>query len=144
MNIIIYARTFAERSVEQQLEACHTFADENGHTIVGEYVEKILSSDAVQRPIFQRMVKDSKKKSIESVLVYHPDIISQDRYERALYKHFLSRNDVTVMSATESVNADANNAMTEAMLEEMAAQYGFTGKQGKSLEELLKSKYDGL
>ena len=43
MNAVIYARYSShnqtEQSIEGQLQICHEFAQRNGYTIVGEYID---------------------------------------------------------------------------------------------------------
>ena len=46
-NAVIYARFSShnqtEQSIEGQLKVCHEFAQKNGYTIVGEYIDRAIS-----------------------------------------------------------------------------------------------------
>ncbi len=74
VNIVIYARyssrSQTEQSIEGQLQICYEFAKNNGHTVIGEYIDRAQSGTTDSRAEFQRMISDSDKHSFEGVLVY--------------------------------------------------------------------------
>lgn len=74
MNAVIYARYSShnqtEQSIEGQLQICHEFAQRNGYTIVGEYIDRAISGTTDARPDFLRMIEDSAKKGFQFVIVY--------------------------------------------------------------------------
>ena len=65
MNVVVYARYSSdsqrEESIEGQLRECREYADRNGMTVVGSYIDRALSAKTADRPEFQRMIKDSAK-----------------------------------------------------------------------------------
>ena len=65
MNIVIYARfsshSQTEQSIEGQLKVCYQYAEQNNHTVVGEYIDRAYSGKTDDRPDFQRMIADSDK-----------------------------------------------------------------------------------
>ena len=73
MNAVIYARYSSdsqrEESIEGQLRECREYAERNNMTIVGTYIDRALSAKTVDRPEFQRMIKDSAKELFKIVLV---------------------------------------------------------------------------
>ena len=91
MNAVIYARYSSdsqrEESIEGQLRECGQYAQRNGITVVGSYIDRALSAKTADRPEFQRMIKDSAKGLFEIVLVWKLDRFSRDRYDSAHYKH---------------------------------------------------------
>ena len=91
MNAVIYARYSSdsqrEESIEGQLRECGEYAQRNGITVVGSYIDRALSAKTADRPEFQRMIKDSAKGLFEIVLVWKLDRFSRDRYDSAHYKH---------------------------------------------------------
>lgn len=72
MKGVIYARYSSdnqrEESIEGQLRECIEFAEKNGITILGNYIDRALSAKTDNRPEFQRMIKDSGKKMLISFL----------------------------------------------------------------------------
>ena len=87
MNAVIYARYSSdsqrEESIEGQLRECREYAERNNMTIVGTYIDRALSAKTADRPVFQRMIKDSSKELFEIVLVWKLNRFSRDRYDSA-------------------------------------------------------------
>ena len=58
MNIVIYARysshSQTEQSIEGQLQTCYDYAKNNGHTVIGEYIDRAQSGTSDSRAEFQR------------------------------------------------------------------------------------------
>ena len=65
MTAVIYARYSSdsqrEASIEGQLRDCKDYAEKNGITVVGTYIDRAYSAKTDDRPDFQRMIKDSAK-----------------------------------------------------------------------------------
>ena len=118
MKAVIYARYSSdnqrEESIDGQLRECKKFAEYNGITIVGEYID---------RPEFQRMIKDSYKAVFDTVIVWKLDRFARNRYDSARYKALLKKNGVRVISATEKISEDASGILLESLLEGYAEYY---------------------
>ena len=127
MNAVIYARYSSdsqrEESIEGQLRECSDYAERNGMTIVGSYIDRALSAKTADRPEFQHMIKDSAKRLFEIVLVWKLDRFSRDRYDSAHYKHILKKNGVKVVSAKEHISDGPEGIILESMLEGYAEFY---------------------
>lgn len=127
MNAVIYARYSSdsqrEESIEGQLRECGEYAQHNGITVVGSYIDRALSAKTADRPEFQRMIKDSAKGLFEIVLVWKLDRFSRDRYDSAHYKHILKKNGVKVVSAKEHISDGPEGIILESMLEGYAEFY---------------------
>lgn len=108
---VIYARYSSdsqrEESIEGQLRECQEYAERNGITILGTYIDSALSARTADRPDFQRMIKDSEKRLFDIVLVWKLDRFSRDRYDSAHYKAILKKNGVKVVSAKEAIAEDS-------------------------------------
>ena len=127
MNAVIYARFSShnqtEQSIEGQLKTCYEFAQKNGYTIVGEYIDRAISGTTDARPDFLRMIDDSAKHGFDYVLVYQLDRFARNRYDSATYKAKLKKNGVRVLSARENITDDASGILVEGLLESMAEYY---------------------
>ena len=92
-NAVIYARYSSERqneqSIEGQLRKCNEYAAQNGLTVVDTYIDRAMTGTNDNRPDFQRMIRDSAKKSFQIVLVYKFDRFSRNKYETAMHKKTL-------------------------------------------------------
>lgn len=129
MNAVIYARFSSDRqreeSIEGQLRECREYAEANGITIVGEYIDRALSAskETEKRLDFLRMIKDSSKHLFDLVLVWKLDRFARNRYDSAHYKAILKKNGVKVVSVTERIADGADGVILEAVLEGMAEYY---------------------
>lgn len=69
MNLVIYARYSShiqtEQSIEGQLQVCYDFAKNNGHTVVGEYIDRAQTGTNGNRVEFKRMISDSARHTFE-------------------------------------------------------------------------------
>ncbi|RGX54684.1 recombinase family protein [Anaerotruncus sp. AF02-27] len=127
MNGIIYARysdaSQREESIEGQIRECKEYAQRNGITILGVYIDRALSAKTDNRPDFQRMIKDSAKGLFEIVLVWKLDRFARNRYDSAHYKAILRKNGVKVVSARENISDGPEGIILESMLEGYAEYY---------------------
>ena len=127
MNVVIYARysshSQTEQSIEGQLHTCYEYAKNNGHTVLGEYIDRAQSGTTDNRSEFQRMIADSDRRTFEGVLVYQLDRFARNRYDSAINKAKLKKNGVRVISARENISDDASGILVEGVLESMAEYY---------------------
>ncbi|WP_302276673.1 recombinase family protein [Faecalibacterium prausnitzii] len=127
MTAVIYARYSSdsqrEASIEGQLRDCKDYAEKNGITVVGTYIDRAYSAKTDDRPDFQRMIKDSAKKIFDVVLVWKLDRFARNRYDSARYKTQLKKNGVKLMSATEIISDGPEGIILESVLEGYAEYY---------------------
>ena len=55
---LIHIYSQREASIEGQLRDCKDYAEKNGITVVGTYIDRAYSAKTDDRPDFQRMIKD--------------------------------------------------------------------------------------
>ena len=127
MNLVFYGRYSdsgqSEQSIEGQRKVCYEFAERNGYTIIGEYIDRGLTGTTDSRPEFLRMIADSAKRQFQGVIVYQLDRFARNRYDSATYKTKLKKNGVRVLSARENISDDASGVLMEAVLEGMAEYF---------------------
>ena len=150
MKAVIYARYSSdnqrEESIEGQIRECMEFAERNGITVFGTYIDRALSAKTDNRPEFQRMIKDSYRKLFDTVLVWKLDRFARNRYDSAYYKNILKKNGVKVISAKENISDGPEGVLLESMLEGWAEYYSvdLSEKIGRGLtENALKGKMNG-
>lgn len=150
MKAVIYARYSSdsqrEESIDGQIRECTEYAERNGITILGSYVDRALSARTDDRPDFQRMIRDSEKRLFDVVLVWKLDRFSRDRYDSAHYKHILKKNGVRVMSVKENISDGPEGIILESILEGYAEYYSaeLSEKiQRGQTENALKCKTNG-
>lgn len=127
MKAVIYARYSSasqrEESIEGQVKECTAYAERNGYMVIGTYADRAVSGTTDNRPEFQRMIKDSKRKQFDLVIVWKLDRFARNRYVSAKYKSQLKQNGVRVVSANETISEGADGILLESMLEGMAEWY---------------------
>ena len=127
MNVVIYARYSShnqnEQSIEGQLVECQKFCERNNYKIIGKYIDRAKSGTKDDREQFQQMIKDSEKGLFNGIVVYQLDRFARNRYDSAVNKSKLKKNNVRVMSARENINDDASGILMESVLEGMAEYF---------------------
>lgn len=112
-----------EQSIDGQLRVCNEYAKSNDIVILDTYIDRAMTGTNDNRSDFQRMIKDSAKKSFDVVLVYKFDRFSRNKYETAIHKKTLKDNGVKVISATEYIPDSPEAIILESMLEGYAEYY---------------------
>ena len=150
MRGVIYARYSSdnqrEESIEGQIRENTAYAEKNGITIVGHYIDRALSVKTDDRPEFQRMIADSSKKMFDVIIVWKLDRFSRNRYDSARHKATLRRHGGKVVSATEAIADGPSGILMESVLEGMAEYYSaeLAEKITRGMtENALKCKYNG-
>lgn len=138
MNAVIYARYSSynqtQSSIEGQLKACYEYAKLNDFTVIGEYVDLAIAGTNDNREQFQKMIKDSKRKKFQAVIVYQLDRFARNIYDSAMYKYKLKENGVRVFLAKENISDDASGILMESILEGMMEYYSIElGKKAKKV-----------
>ena len=147
---VIYARyssdSQSEQSIDGQLRVCKEYAERENIKIVDTYIDRAMTGTNDHRPDFQRMLRDSKKKGFDYVLVYKFDRFARSRHDSAVNKAILNRNGVKVISATEQISDTPEGIILEGMLESFAeydsAELSQKVKRGRK-ESRIKGLYVG-
>lgn len=127
MKAVIYARYSShnqrEESIEGQLRECHEFAQKNGFSVIDEYCDRALSGKTDNRPMFQKLIKDSEKGNFDAVIMYTLDRFARNRYDSAIYKAKLKKNGVSIFYAKQPMPDTPEGIILESVLEGYAEYY---------------------
>lgn len=127
MNVVIYARYSShnqnEQSIEGQLVECQNFCKRNNFNVIATYIDRAKSGTKDDRENFQQMMRDSEKGTFNGIVVYQLDRFARNRYDSAINKSKLKKNNVRVMSARENITDDASGILMESVLEGMAEYF---------------------
>lgn len=144
MNVVIYARYSShnqnDQSIEGQIAECEKFCKRNNYNVVATYIDRAKSGTKDNRDQFQQMIKDSEKHGFNGIVVYQLDRFARNRYDSAINKSKLKKNNVRVMSARENINDDASGILMESVLEGMA-EY-FSAELGQKVKRGMKINAD--
>lgn len=126
-KVALYARFSSDNqrseSIDAQVRAMNNFCKQNHWQIVATYTDEARSATTDNRPQFQQMISDSSKGIFEIVLVHKLDRFSRDRYDSAIYKKRLKKNNVRLCSVLERMDDSPESIMMESVLEGMAEYY---------------------
>ena len=127
VNAVIYARYSShnqtEQSIEGQLHDAYQYAEREGISVIGEYIDRALTGTRDQRPDFQRMIRDAEKHQFQLVIVWKLDRFARNRYDSATYKAKLKKHGVRVVSVMENITDSPEGIILEGLLESMAEYY---------------------
>ena len=112
-----------EESLDHQQREIQKYADENGIKIINWYIDHGYSGTTEERPDFQKMIEDSKKKEFNLVLVWKLDRFSRDKFVSANAKHKLKENGVSVFSVIERIENTPEGEIIESLFEAMNQYY---------------------
>lgn len=126
-SVVIYARYSSEKQTEQsiegQLRVCQEYAKKNNMQVEDLYIDRAMTGKNTQRAAFQKLIKDSEKRTFTAVLVYKLDRFARNRFDSAFNKRILSKNGVKVISATENISSNPEGILLESLLEGLAEYY---------------------
>jgi len=101
---IIYASDkINSNNAHKQLEACKSYALDNGYTIVGEFIDVGYSKDDDGRKQFKQMLLMSQHYMYEYVIVYQCDRINSTPLGYRIYEEAFSNYEVKIISVTEDI-----------------------------------------
>ncbi len=144
MNGVIYARYSSDRQTEQsiegQLRECQEYAEANNINIIGTYIDRAKTGLNDNRADFQRMLRDSKNKFFDTVIVWKIDRFGRSREDIAKNKAILRRNGVSVQYAKEHIPEGAEGIILEGLLESLAEYYSAELRE-KTVRGMRESAY---
>ena len=124
MKSALYVRVSSDRqdvdlSVTAQLKALREYAAKNGHSVVREFVDEVESGRTAYRPQFRQMIAMAKQtnKPFDLILIYKYSRFARNREDSIVYKAFLRKNGVQLVSITEPVEDTAMGRFMESIIE---------------------------
>lgn len=128
MRAVIYARYSAgpkqtDQSIEGQLRVCTEYCQGKGLTVINTYIDRHISGKTDERPEFRRLIEDSGKNLFDAVVVYKTDRFSRNKYDSAIYKRQLRKNNVQIFYAAEAIPEGPEGIILESLMEGLAEYY---------------------
>lgn len=150
MKGVIYARYSSEKqqetSIEGQIRDCMAYAEHHDITIVDTYIDRAYTGTDDNRPDFQRMIADSSKGIFDTVIVWKYDRFARGILVCALNMDKLTKNDVKLVSAKETVAEGPEGILAMSIFMGMAEYFSLElavkVKRGMR-ENALQAKYNG-
>ena len=130
MRAVLYARLSKDEpqsdSIEDQLERCRRYAEEQGWQVVAHYKDEGFSawSDRAEgRPSFNTMIADAKARKFDIILVKWFSRFARDRLYSRLYKRLLKQLGIRVVSLMEPVDPDSPSGFLLEGVSELFDEY---------------------
>ncbi len=83
MHVAVYARNSLDQEVspvEDQLHMCELWAQKNGYTIIGKFLdETIVDQDVTQRPGLSRLIETVADNNVLLIVMEHASVISENQ-----------------------------------------------------------------
>lgn len=112
-----------DTSIEAQLSACRAYAQRKGYIIVHEYIDRAESGRFDDRPDYQQMMTDAKKRLFDVVIFHKVDRNARNEYDYYFYKGQLRKNNIRIEYAEQSFDDTPEGQMMENMVVGMSAYY---------------------
>lgn len=101
-------------SIEYQRDAIKRYCQQNGLTLMEEFVDEAYSGGTDKRPAFQRMIAESDSKpDWNTILVYDHSRFFRNKDYAWLYKRALSDSGIKVVSVTEPFGSTVEGRFME-------------------------------
>ena len=127
----IYARCSAQKqadkdlSIPAQLDAARAHARDQGWEVVTEYIDEAESARTADRPDFQRMIADARKKPrpFDVIIVWKLSRFARSREDSVIYKRALAKHGVRLLSLNEHIDDGPSGMLMEAIFEALDEHY---------------------
>lgn len=115
--ICIEKQSQIEEAINQQKAACEQYAESAQLKVVKIYSDVSHSNTLNQRPMFQKLLSDSKKGLFDVIIVHRAENIGHDMLDVAIYKQCLMNNGVELVISEQSMKASVEERLQESILE---------------------------
>jgi len=110
-------------SIPAQVQACERKAADLAAPVAKVYIERAESARSAARPVLQQMLEEIKSLGVSYVIVHKVDRFARNRLDDAVLYEQLVRMDVTLVSATENIDATPTGRLMHGMLATYAEYY---------------------
>ena len=127
-RVALYARFSSDNqrteSIDAQIRAMKKYCQHEHWQDGATYGDEAKSATTDKRPQFQQMISDSAKGTFDIVLVHKLDRFSRNRYDSAIYKKRLKKNQVRLCSVLERIDDNSpESILMESLLDGLNEYY---------------------
>jgi site-specific DNA recombinase len=124
---VAYARYSSDNqrqeSIDAQMRAIREYCDRKKLLLTAAYTDEAKTGTNDKRKQFLQMIADSKEKKFDVVIVHKLDRFSRNRYDSAIYKRELRKNNVKVYSVLENLDGSPESVLLESVIEGVSEYY---------------------
>ena len=153
MRAVIYARFSSdhqtEDSIHAQVRACQEYAQQHGITVVGTYTDEAISgreSKTELRREYQRMLRDVKKHTFDTILIHKYDRVARSLVEHANLEKRLNEEGIELIAVGQDFGTSSEAKIMKALMWSMSEYYSdnLASETKKGLRETaLKGLHNG-
>jgi len=115
-----------ENSIIGQRNDILEYAEREGYTVIGEYVDRAKSGKSDKnRTNFLRLISDSEHGAFQYVIVWQLDRFARSRADSAIYRGILEKNGVRLLSIKENISDNSSGIILQGVLETLAEYYSY-------------------
>ena len=153
MKAVIYARFSSdhqtEESIHAQVRACQEYAQQHGITVVGTYTDEAISgreSKTELRREYQRMLRDVKKHTFDTILIHKYDRVARSLEEHVKLEAKLTKEGIDLIAVGQNFGTSSEAKIMKALMWSMSEYYSdnLASETKKGLRETaLKGLHNG-
>ena len=149
-NAVIYARYSSDKqtedSIEAQVRACKDYAAVKGYNVIEVYADEAISgkgSKTAQRAKYQKMLRDCKKGTFDTILIHKYDRIARNVGEHVNLTAKLNEMGVTLIATAQDFG-NSNEAKIMRNLMWSLSEYYIDNLAGEVRKGLKETALKGL
>lgn len=146
-DAVAYARFSSisqrEMSIDAQLRAINIYAKNHNIRIVDNYIDEAFTATNTNRPSFQKMLEDAKRKKFKHIIVHKFDRFSRDSREAKNIIYDLQLSGVKITSVLEDYG-DTPEGLMQRDLQLILAEYYSNNLSREVSKGLYENAYNGL
>jgi site-specific DNA recombinase len=108
-----------EEAINQQKAACEQYAEAAQLKVVKIYSDVSQATTLDQRPMFKKLLSDSKKGMFDVIVVQRAECIGYDMLDVSIYKHCLLKSGVELVLAEHAMKTSPEEVFAESLLESL-------------------------
>lgn len=147
MNCLTYARVSTQEQADRELslpaqqQAMRDYAERQGWSIAGEFVERGVSAKTADRPVLREMLTRCKRDpEVDVVLVHKIDRLARNVYDHATIRSLLKQHEIKLASVVENVDDTVSGQLVENIMASIAQFYSenLAGEVTKGMQQLVR------
>ena len=127
LTAVDYSRYSSDRQKESSVEAqqaeIDAWAAAHHVVIIERYVDRAVSGKTDERPDFQRLLSDLKRRRVDFVLVHKTDRFARNRYDAAIYQRVIRERGARLICVAQDFGDGPESVILEALMQGMAEYY---------------------
>ena len=127
INAAVYARYSSDNqrdeSIDAQLRAAYEYCKKKEYRIVHEYIDRVQTATNDNRPEYQAMMADAKKKMFDVIVFHKIDRNARNEFDYYYHKTQLKKYNIRYEYVAQNIDDSPEGQMMEGIMVSFAAYY---------------------